>query len=339
LPHDRYSRQTVFAEIGEEGQERLRRARVVVAGCGALGSVAAEMLARAGVGHLRIVDRDLVELSNLQRQALFTEEDVARALPKAVAAAEHLALVNHEVVVEPRVADIHAGTVDSLLEGSELVVDGTDNFDTRMLLNEACVRDGRPWVYAACIGSYAVCCGMRPGETACLRCFLEQVPGPGEVETCETAGILGAAVHAAAALEVGEAMRLLLGRPAGGILTSIDVWTGEGARVKVGGPRAECPVCGQRRYDRLERREGSEEAVLCGRDAVQVRTLREGRLDLESLAGRLAALGDVESNPFLLRFRAPEGRRLVCFEDGRVLVTGTRDTAEARSLVARYIGS
>ena len=311
---------------------------MTVAGCGALGSTAAEILARAGVGFLRLVDRDVVELSNLARQALFTEGDVARALPKAVAAAEHLRLLNSEVEVEARVADLHPGTVDGLLAGTDLVLDGADNFETRMLVNEACVRDGRPWIYAACLGSYAVCCAIRPGVTACLRCFLEETPAPGEAETCETAGILGPAVHAAAALEAGQALRLLAGEPAGGALLSVDVWKGETAKVEVGGPRPGCPVCGERRFDYLERRAGSREVVLCGRTTVQVRPAAPARVDLESLGARLRAAGEVERNAFLLRFRDGRGHELVCFPDGRVLVRGVGDPAEARGLVARFVG-
>jgi len=336
---DRYSRQIAFPGVGEEGQRRLQEASLAVVGCGALGSVAAEMLVRAGVGRLRVIDRDVLELHNLQRQSLFTEEDVEAGLPKAEAARLRLGAINSTVEVEARVADLNAATAEELLEGAELVVDGADNFEARFLVNDLCVRDGRPWVYAACIGAYAVSAGVVPGRTACLRCFLEEAPSPGEVPTCDTAGILAAAVHAAAAMEVATALRLLLHGEGAGRLVSLDLWGGPVACIELGAPHEDCPVCGEGRYDYLEGRRGSTETVLCGRDAVQVRPGRPGTLDLEALAERLRPLGRVERNPFLLRFQEGKGRQLVCFADGRCLVMGTQDTAEARTLYARYIGS
>lgn len=336
---DRYSRQAAFPGVGAEGQSRMAASRVAVAGCGALGTVAAEMLVRAGVGRVRVIDRDIVEIHNLQRQSLFTEEDAAAGLPKAVAAARRLREINSSVTLEERVADLDKRTGPGLLEGCDLVLDGSDNFETRYLVNEICVRDARPWVYAACVGAYAVSAGIQPGETACLRCILEEAPPPGEAPTCETAGIIAPAVHVAASLAVATGMRMLLRGEGAGTLTSVDLWGGPSARVELGPPREDCPVCESGTYDYLEGRKGSREAVLCGRDAVQFRPESPMELDLEGLEERLRPLGAVERNPFLVRFRPAEGREIVCFRDGRCLITGTRDVAEARTLFARYVGA
>jgi adenylyltransferase/sulfurtransferase len=336
---DRYSRQTAFAGVGSEGQKRIQAASAVVVGCGALGSVAAEMLARAGVGRLRLVDRDVLELHNLQRQSLFTEEDVRLALPKAEAARRRLVEINSSIEVEAVVADLNASTADALLDGMDIALDGADNFEARFLLNEACVRDGRPWVYAACLGAYAVSAGIAPGETACLRCFLEEAPPTGGIDTCDTAGILAPAVHAAAGMEVATALRLLVSGEGAGRMVSLDLWGGPVGKVDLGAPGPACPVCADGVYDYLEGRKGGTETVLCGRDAVQIRPDRAVTVDLESLEERLRPLGKVERNPYLLRFHESGGCEIVCFADGRCLVTGTQDPVEAKTLHARYLGA
>ncbi len=337
IPVDRYSRQVLFRPFGAEGQARVRAARVLVAGCGGLGAESASLLARAGVGFLRIVDRDVVELSNLQRQALFDEADVRDGLPKAVAAARRLARVNAEVAVEPVVVDMGPANVRALLEGVDLVVDGFDSFEARFLLNDACVEKGLPWVYGACIASTGLAALLVPGRTACLRCLVPELPEPGSSATCDTAGILGPAAHLAASMQVGRALRFLATRetPSEAELVYADVWDARFTRTSV--PRdPACPCCASRRFDFLSV-ETPQTAALCGRDSVQVRPLVPSRPDFAALAERLRPLGEVLANDYLLRFRTEE-TELTLFSDGRAIVKGTTDPARARSLVARTFG-
>ena len=336
-PHDRYSRQALFRPFGPEGQARVRAARVLVAGCGGLGAEAASLLARAGVGFLRVVDRDVVELSNLQRQALFDEADVREGLPKAVAAARRIARVNADVTVEPLVADVGPGNVRDLLEGIDLVVDGFDSFEARFLLNDACVERDLPWVYGACIASTGLAALLVPGVTPCLRCLLGEIPEPGSSATCDTAGILGPAAHLAASMQVGRALRFLATReaPSEAELVYGDVWEGRFTRMTV--PRdPACPCCAARRFEFLSV-ETPQASALCGRDSVQVRPLVPSRPDFAALAERLRPLGEVVSNDYLLRYRA-EDVEMTLFSDGRAIVKGTSDPARARSLVARTFG-
>jgi molybdopterin-synthase adenylyltransferase len=337
---DRYSRQVLFRPLGEEGQARIRAARVLVAGCGGLGAESASLLARAGVGFLRIVDRDVVELSNLQRQALFEEADVREGLPKAVAAARRLARVNADVAVEPVVADLGPRNVRDLLDGIDLVLDGFDSFESRFLLNDACVEKGLPWVYGACIGSTGLAALLVPGRTPCLRCLLPEIPEPGTAATCDTAGILGPAAHLASSMQVGRALRWLATReaPAEAELVYADVWEGRFTRTALPFRPEEnrCPCCVERRFDFLSV-ETPQAAALCGRDSVQVRPLVPSRPDFASLAERLRPLGEVLANEHLLRFRTEEVE-MTLFSDGRAIVKGTTDPARARSLVARTFG-
>ena len=335
----RYSRQELFAPIGPEGQARLRRARVAIVGCGALGSTLAEMMARAGVGSLTVIDRDYVEESNLQRQSLFDEEDAARGLPKAAAAEARLKEINSEVAVRGVVTDLAADNAAELLKDADLVLDGTDNFETRFLLNDVCLKAGIPWVYGACVGSYGLALLVRPRVSPCLRCVLEEMPGPGG-PTCDTVGVVAPVVHVVAGLQAGEALKMLAGRAQDllpGVVT-VDLWKGRFEVMDLGGRAPWCPACTEGRYDYLESGTGTGSAVLCGRDAVQVRPPRGTRVDLPALAGRLAASGDVAANEHLVRFRAP-GAEMVVFGDGRAIVKGVKDAAQARSLYARYVGS
>lgn len=336
-PDDRYSRQVLFRPFGADGQARVRAARVLVAGCGGLGAEAANLLARAGVGFLRIVDRDVVELSNLARQALFDEADVREGLPKAVAAARRIARVNAEVAVEPLVADVGPGNVRELLDRIDLVVDGLDSFEARFLVNDACVETGTPLVYGACIASTGLAALLVPGVTPCLRCLLPELPEPGSAATCDTAGILGPAAHLAASMQVGRALRFLATRvaPSEAELVYGDVWEARFTRMVV--PRdPACPCCAARRFEFLSV-EIPQTAVLCGRDSVQVRPLVPSRPDFAALAERLRPLGEVVSNDWLLRFRT-EDAELTLFSDGRAVVKGTADPVRARSLVARTFG-
>jgi adenylyltransferase/sulfurtransferase len=335
----RYSRQELFAGIGPEGQARIRSARVLVVGCGALGSSLAEMMARAGVGALTLVDRDYVEESNLQRQSLFDEEDAARAVPKAVAAAGKLRRINSEVAVSGVVADLSADNADEHVRGAQLVLDGTDNFETRFLLNDVCVREGIPWVYGACVGSYGLALLVRPCVSPCLRCLLEEMPAPGSGPTCDTAGVVAPIVHVVAGIQAGEALKVLAGKTESllpGIVT-VDLWAGLFEVMDLRGKAPSCPACTQGRYDYAVPGASGTSAVLCGRDAVQVRPPRGARVDLPALAGRLAPLGRVASNEYLVRFSGGDAE-MVVFGDGRAIVKGVRDAAQARSLYAKYVG-
>lgn len=333
----RYSRQELFGPIGVAGQHRLRAAHVAVVGCGATGAAAAGLLARAGVGTLTVIDRDFVEPSNLQRQMLFTEEDAAEALPKAEAARRRLVAINSDVTVHAHVADLEPGNIAALLAPAALVLDGTDNFETRFLLNDYAVQQGRPWIYAAAIGSYAATMTILPGRSACLACLFPEPP-QGTVETCDTAGILNTAVNLAASLQVTEALKLLVEDDAAlrGTLWSMDLWTGEQSAVSTARPRATCAVCGRREFVHL-RGEGRPHVTLCGRNSVQIHEHRRP-VDFAELAVRLRAHGEVRFNDLMLRF---EGDRctLSVFADGRTVVQGTDDPVRARTLYARYIGS
>jgi adenylyltransferase/sulfurtransferase len=335
----RYSRQELFAGLGPEGQARVRRARVLVVGVGALGSALSEMMARAGVGTLTVVDRDFVEESNLQRQSLFEERDAALGLPKAVAAEARLRRLNSEVSVRGVVADVTAENVAALVEAADLVLDGTDNFETRFLLNDACLERRVSWIHGACVGAHGLALVVRPGETPCLRCVLRERPAAGGGDTCDTAGIIAPIVHVVAGIQAGEALKLLCGREAdllGGLVT-VDLWPGLFEVMDLRGVRPSCPACREGRFESL-RESSREEAVLCGRDAVQLRPRGGGEaLDLAVLAARLRAVGRVVENEWLLRFSL-EDAELVVFKDGRVLVKGTGDVARARSLCARYVG-
>ena len=342
----RYSRQMVVPGFGMTGQRRLAASRVAILGAGALGSALADLLARAGVGALRLADRDYLELHNLQRQTLYTEADVAAALPKAVAAAARLQASNSAVACEPWVADVTPENVDAFLDGVDLALDGTDNFAARYLLNDACVQRSIPWIYSGVISTSGMTMTIRPGVTACFRCLYPEPPPPGSTPTCEIAGVLGPAVQVVAGIAAAAALQLLTGQtpPAG--LLALDLAEGTFDRIGAGEPDPACPACGAHRYDFLAggALAATAPAQLCGRATIQVR-LDGGRLDLAALGARLAAadLGSVRVTPYLLRLMpAPDTAgvawELTLFPDGRVIVKGTEDPAVARSLVARYIG-
>jgi len=334
---ERYSRQTLFKEIGEQGQQKLARARVVVVGCGATGSVLASLLARAGIGTLRILDRDYVEPSNLQRQSLFDEDDARQSMPKAIAAARQISRFNSQIAVDPQVADLTPQNVDSLLGEVDLILDGTDNFETRYLINDYAVKNSVPWVYAAAVGSYAVTMNILPGETACLACVFPESPR-GTLETCETAGILSSAVGLVASLAATEALKLLVGARSKlrRTLLSWDVWSNEQAQVQANSPRAGCRVCGAREFVHLAG-EGRPHITLCGRNSVQIHE-RQRPVNFTEISSRLEPLGSVRHNDFVLKFFR-EPYEITLFPDGRAIIKGTTDTAIARSLYARYIGT
>lgn len=335
--NERYSRQILFQGVGAEGQERLRQAHVAVVGCGATGSAVASLLARSGVGTIRIIDRDYVEPSNLQRQTLFDEADARESLPKAIAAARRIAALNSQIVVEPQVTDLTPENIAVLLEGAALILDGTDNFETRYLINDYAVKNGVPWIYTAAVGSYAVTLNVLPGKTACLACVFPDSP-QGTFETCETAGILNSAVNLVASIEASEALKILVGAAdkLRRTLLSFDVWTNEHAEVQAGKPRANCRSCGQRDFVHLEG-EGRPHITLCGRNSVQIHE-RHRPVDFRMMNERLKPHGEVRHNDFVLKFwRAPY--EMTLFPDGRAIIKGTTDTGVARSLYARFIGS
>jgi adenylyltransferase/sulfurtransferase len=332
---ERYSRQIRFWGIGDAGQQRLLDARVAVVGCGALGSFQAGALARAGVGFLRIIDRDYVELSNLQRQWLFDQCDVEQGLPKAIAAARKMAAINSDIAVEPAVADLTPSNIDDLLGDVNLILDGTDNFETRYLINDYAVSRGLPWIYGAAVGSYGITMPVVPGLTACLRCVYPEPPG-GPQPTCETAGVLGPITALIASLQVSEALKVLCGVDVSRKITTVDVWSGEIRQVAQPSPDERCPACGRREFPYLNGERRSP-VSLCGRNAVQIHE-RSRPLDLANLAERLAPLGVVRSNEFALRFEMPP-YLLTIFPDGRAIVKGTTDVGVARSLYARYVGA
>ena len=336
---DRYSRQILFDGIGEEGQRRLLAARVLMVGCGALGSAHAESLARAGAGHLRIVDRDFVEPSNLQRQTMFTESDAEQRLPKAIAAANHLRQINSEIEIEPHILDINYSSIEQLLDACDVVIDGTDNFATRYLINDACVKHNITWIYGAAVGSYGVTMTIRPHQTACLRCVFEEAPAAASAPTCDTSGVIMPIINVVSAVQVSEVMKLVTGRieDLHGSLMQFDVWRNEWRRINPGAPRADCPTCALGIYDTLSQAADGA-AVLCGRDAVQVSPSQPTRINFSSLAERLRRAGEVKFNEYLLRFRTGPFE-LTVFQDARSIIRGTDEIALARSLYAKYIGN
>ena len=338
----RYVRQMTFAALGEAGQRRLSQSRVLVCGCGALGSVLANTLVRAGVGQVRIVDRDFLELNNLQRQVLYDEADVASGLPKAIAAHNKLQRINSQVEIEAVVADVDYRTLPGLLAGVDAIVDGTDNFETRFLLNDASLRYGIPWVYGGCIGAEGQTMTILPGETACLRCMLRDSPPPGSTPTCETAGILGPIVNVIASFQACEALKILSGhrQAISRTLNVFDLWDNRLRQINLDALReaGDCPTCTRHDFPWLEGRQGSHTAVLCGRHAVQLTFAEPRPLSLDDLERRLQGVGTVTRNPFLLRLEV-DRYRVTVFPDGRAIVGGTDDIAEAKTIYARYIGN
>ncbi len=333
----RYARQVIFPGIGPDGQRRLLNAHVAIIGCGASGSTLANSLVRAGVGRVRIVDRDFVELNNLQRQMLFDEDDVVRGVPKAIAAADKLRRVNSTVEVEPVVADANASNILELIGDVDLVLDGTDNFDTRYLLNDACIQLGKPWIYSGVIASYGMTMTVIPGETACLRCLYPNPPAPGTTATCDTAGVLNTVVGIVPNIAANEALKLLVGggdRNPG--LIHVDVWSNTYDVFAVP-RRPDCEACEQHNLEFLAAETGAQVTSLCGRNAVQVRLQPAHPVRFDELAARLGSAGEVSYNQFLLRFSV-NGYELTVFPDSRAIVKGTSDETVAKTLYAKYIG-
>jgi len=336
-PDDRYSRQVLFHGIGPGGQRKLAASTVAIVGCGATGSALASLLARSGVGNIRILDRDYVEASNLQRQSLFDEADAAESMPKAIAAARKIAAFNSQIEVEAKVADLTPSNIDELLSGTQIVLDGTDNFETRYLINDYAVKNSIPWIYTAAVGSYGVSMNVLPSQTACLVCIFPEFP-QGAFETCETAGILGSAVNLAASIAATEAIKLLVGAHdrLRRTLLSFDVWSNERSEIAADKPRPGCRVCGKRDFVHLAG-QGRPHITMCGRNSVQIHE-RHKPLDFSQMTELLKPHGTVRHNDFVLKFwRDPY--EMTLFPDGRAIIKGTSDTAIARSLYARFVGS
>jgi molybdopterin-synthase adenylyltransferase len=334
---ERYSRQVLYPGIGEQGQRRLAAGHVAVVGCGATGAAAAALLARAGVGALTLIDRDFVEESNLQRQVLFDEADAREAFPKAEAARRKIAEFNSQIEVRAHVVDLAPSNIRSLLGEAAIILDATDNFETRYLLNDYAVEQGRPWIYAAAVGGYAATMNILPGETACLACLFPEPPG-GMVDTCDTAGILNTAVNFAASVEVTEALKFLVGAKdqMRRTLLGRDLWTNDQAEINAATPRAQCTVCGKRDFVHL-RGEDRPQITLCGRNSVQIHEHRRP-IDFAEMKRRLEPHGKVNFNRLLLRFERGN-YTMTLFADGRALIQGTTDVTIARSLYARFIGA
>ncbi len=336
---ERYIRQIIFPPLGEHGQARLLAARAVLIGCGANGTVIANTLARAGVGTLIIADRDFVELNNLQRQVLFDEDDVARGMPKAVAAAEKLKRINSSIAVEPVVTDVNAENVEDLIAGASIVLDGMDNFETRFLINDACVKNNIAWIYAGAVASYGMTMTIVPRETACLRCVFRQEPAPGTLPTCDTAGVIAPIVNVIGAIASVEAIKYLTGsatRNAG--MLHVDLWENSFETFRVQ-RWVDCVACGQNKFEYLEgERGGTMTAHLCGRNAVQVNPGRGHAINLVSLAEQLQSVGQVSVNEYLVKFTIDK-YELTIFPDARAIVKGTEDPTVARSVYAKYVGT
>ena len=336
-PEDRYSRQVLFQGIGPDGQRKLAASAVAIVGCGATGSALASLLARAGVGAIRIIDRDYVESSNLQRQSLFDEADAAESTPKAIAAARRISAFNSQVAIEPKVADLIPSNIAELLQGAQMILDGTDNFETRYLINDYAVKNSLPWIYTAVVGSYGVTLNILPGRTACLACIFPEPP-QGAFETCETAGILNSAANLAASVAATEGLKLLVGADdrLRRTLFSFDVWSNQRAEIAADKPRPDCRTCGERDFVHLAG-EGRPHITLCGRNSVQIHE-RHRPLNLAEMGERLKPHGAVRHTDFVLKFWL-EPYEMTLFPDGRAIIKGTTDPAIARSLYARYVGS
>jgi len=345
-PLERYSRQMRFPGMGKAGQQKLLASRVTLCGCGALGTVLANTLVRAGVGFVRIVDRDFVEPSNLQRQVLFDESDVSGNLPKSEAAAIKLRQINSYVTIEPVVADIDRTNIEELTRDADLILDGSDNFEVRYLINDVAIKHKKPWVYGGAVGSEGMTMTIVPGETPCLRCVFEAAPNPGDVGTCETAGVLGPTVSIVASYQAVEALKLLSGNAAAinRELLMLNVWENTNRRVKVAplkGRKGECPCCAKANYEWLEGAHGTQTTTLCGRNAVQVSHRASGKLNFEQLAAVLRTSGTVSFNKFLLKFQLTEkddAYEFTVFPDGRAIIKGTSEPDKARTLYAKYVG-
>jgi len=336
----RYSRQILFPGIGKDGQKKLLGSRVLLVGCGALGASHAEILARAGVGFIRIVDRDFVEFSNLQRQTLYSESDAKDRLPKAVAAKNRLAQINSEIEINAVIADVNNSNIESLVEDVDLVLDGTDNFQVRYLVNDACVKLEKTWIYGAAVSSYGTSMTIIPGETPCLRCIFEEMPAAGSSPTCDTAGVIQPIVSTISSIQVSEAIKILVGKKdkLHKSLVQVDVWENDWRKIKLSEPNEDCITCQKHEFEFLAAENAEFSTSLCGRDAVQIQPPNPSPLDLIKLADSLKNLGEIKLNEYLLRLNV-EDYEITVFKDARAIIRGTDNTTVARSIYAKYVGS
>ncbi len=333
---DRYSRQTLFPGIGKEGQRKLGNSSVVIIGCGALGTIIATILVRAGLGKVRIIDRDFIEYHNLQRQVLFNEDDIKNKLPKAIAAERHLKKVNSSIEIEGIVADVNYTNIERFICDADVVLDGLDNLETRFLINDACLKHKIPWVYGGAIASSGMTMSIIPGNTPCFRCLWASPPSRGFALTCDTAGVISPAPFIIGSLQATEAMKILVGAENINLdLIVIDVWEGKFDRFKVG-RRPDCPGC-QGKFEFLEARFGTRTTSLYGQNAVQVINPEIKEASFERLAAHLRRIGDVSYNEFMLRF-VVDNHEMFIFPDGRAIIKNTEDESLARGLYAKYIG-
>lgn len=337
----RYSRQLILKEIGREGQRRLEESRVAVIGLGALGSVSSNLLARGGVGHISLVDRDYLEIENLQRQVLFDENDLAGNLPKAVAAKARLEKINSEIKIEAVVGDLSADTIEEFLGGVDLVIDGTDNFETRFLINDYCLTRKIPWIYGGALRTEGMSYVILPGEGPCLRCLFGEAPSPADIQTCEQVGILSPVAHVIASFQAIEAIKIMAGHQDAveRNLWKMDLWSREFKSISVDHLRnMPCSGCLGEEFPYLQKNAGTRTVALCGRNAVQVLTPAGRKLDLPGLAAKLQGQGEIHFNDYLLRCRA-KPYEITVFSNGRAIIKGTEDPAQAKSLYAKYIGA
>lgn len=337
---ERYSRQILFSGIGKSGQEQLAASHAVIIGCGALGSMQAEMLARAGVGKLRLIDRDFIEESNLHRQVMFEERDAAERLPKAIAAANRIARINSEVQAEPVVKDVNYSNIEELIRDADVVLDGTDNFEVRFLLNDAAVKHGKPWVYGAAVGAHGVQMTIIPGQTPCLRCVFPEMPAPGTSPTCDTAGVVLPIIATIVSYQIAEAIKILTGQfeKLHGSLLQFDLWQNTFTKLRLRQRTTDCPTCQQKKFEFLSARSGQLATSLCGRNSVQITPAAGHQIDLAELADQLRDVGEVSYNRYLLKLKVGE-HEITVFTDARSIIKGTDDPAVARTLYARYVGA
>lgn len=337
--NERYSRQILFSEIGKSGQEKLLNSRVLLVGCGALGCAHAETLTRAGVGFLRIVDRDFVEFTNLQRQTLYSESDANTRLPKSIAAKNRLSEINSETEIDAIIADVNHSNIESFVKDVDLILDGTDNFQIRYLINDACVKNSKTWIYGAAVSSYGTTMTIIPNETPCLRCIFEEMPNAGSAPTCDTAGVIQPIISSISAVQTTEALKILTGNFAQlhKSLIQIDIWRNDWRKIKLNQPNADCETCGRRNFEFLDAENTEFTAVLCGRNAIQIVPPKSTELNLTKLAENLRNLGEVKQNEYLLRLNVGEFE-LTVFRDARAIIRGTDDVSVARSVYAKFIG-
>ncbi|MBC8553111.1 MAG: ThiF family adenylyltransferase [Candidatus Brocadiales bacterium] len=338
---ERYSRQILFQHIGEENQKVLMKSTAVVIGCGALGTVSSSYLTRAGIGQIRIIDRDFIEENNLQRQILFDENDISENIPKAIAAQRKLQKISNKVKIEGFVTDANYSNIDKLTKGADIIIDGTDNFQTRFLINDYCVKNSVPWVYGACIGSRGVLMSIIPSKTPCLRCVFEIMPQIGSFPTCDTAGVIGPIAGIIASFQATEAIKILTGDydSVNKNLLEIDVWDTKFRQIDISGLNDlnNCPTCKLHNYEFLEAEAGIMTTFLCGKNAVQVMSRNISNIDLRQLEQRLGSIVDVSCNAFMLKFKVND-HSFTVFADGRAIITGTADSSTAKTLYSKYLG-